>query len=197
MALKALRNRILPLVAVALLILLLVLLMLSPADTRLGNVVKLAYLHGALTWVGLLTFSLAGILGLVALVLRSSFWYHGTHAAGRGALIVWVVYVISAMWVTAITWGQIIAWNEPRVRATGMILLAAIVLAIVARFVDHPDFTAGVNLLMGILPWVAVQQADAIRPPVDPIGGSSSSAIQASLRCVPSLLRSRSKNSAL
>jgi hypothetical protein len=49
---------------------------------------------------------------------------------------------------------------------------------VVARLVDHVDFTAVVNLLMGIVPWVMVQQADAIRHPVDPIGGSGSAAIQ-------------------
>ena len=40
------------------------------------------------------------------------------------------------------------------VRATGLILIAAIVLCIVARLVDHVDFTAVINLLMGIVPWV-------------------------------------------
>jgi hypothetical protein len=173
-----LRNRILPALAVALFMLLLVLLLLSPADVQLGNIVKIAYVHGALIWVGLLTFSVAGALGLGALMVRRAWLYRGTQAAGRAALIVWVVYVLSAMLITGLTWGQLVAWGEPRVRATGMILLAAVVLAVVARFVDHRDFTAGVNLLMGILPWIAVAQADAIRHPVDPIGSSQSSAIQ-------------------
>jgi hypothetical protein len=82
------------------------------------------------------------------------------------------------MIVTGLAWGQIIAWNEPRVRATGLILVAAVVLFLVARAVAHPDFTAVVNLVMGIVPWVVVRQADVIRHPVDPIGGSESAAIQ-------------------
>ena len=62
MKLENLKNRILPVVTMALVLLLLALLVLSPADTRLGNIVKLAYLHGALNWAGLFTFSAAGVL---------------------------------------------------------------------------------------------------------------------------------------
>jgi len=82
------------------------------------------------------------------------------------------------MAVTGLTWGQLIAWNEPRVQATGLTLLAAIVLLIVARLVANRDFTAIVSVLMGIVPWILVQRAGVIRHPVDPIGGSESAAIQ-------------------
>jgi hypothetical protein len=176
--LEKLRAKVLPLLAAGLFALLVVWVVLAPAEARLGNVVKLVYVHGALVWVGLVAFSLAGALGLAALVVRRPVWVHGTWAAGAAALLVWIVVVISAMIVTGLAWGQIIAWNEPRVRATGLILVAAVVLFLVARAVDHPDFTAAVNLVMGIVPWVVVRQADVIRHPVDPIGGSESAAIQ-------------------
>lgn len=184
--LELLRNRVLPLLAIGLFLLLAVWVVLAPAESRLGNTVKLVYVHGALVWAGLFTFSAAGLLGLVALVVRhlvgpaerARVWYRGTEAAGLAALIVWAGYVISSMAVTALTWGQLVAWNEPRVRVTGLILVGAVVLYVVARLVDHADFTAVINLLMGIVPWVMVRQADAIRHPVDPIGGSGSTAIQ-------------------
>jgi hypothetical protein len=171
-------KRILPLLAVLLLVLLVIWILLSPSDTRLGNLVKLVYVHGALVWTGLLTFSVAGGLGLVALVVRRPIWYRGTQSAGLAALMVWCVYVISAMAVTGLTWGQVVAWHEPRVRATGLILVAALFLFGVSRLVKHRDFTALVNLTMGIVPWVVVRRAEVIRHPVDPIGGSGSAAIQ-------------------
>ena len=176
--LEVLRNRILPLLAVGLLVLLIVWVVLAPAEATLGSVVKLVYVHGALVWVGLLTFTLAGVLGLVALLVRRALWYEGAAAAGAAALWIWVVYSISAMAVTALTWGQLIAWNEPRVRATALILLAALLLAIVARLVGHRDFSAAMNVVMGIVPWILVQRAEAIRHPIDPIGGSGSTAMQ-------------------
>jgi hypothetical protein len=171
-------SRLLGLAAVGLFLALLVWIVLAPAEARIGHLIKLVYVHGALVWVGLLTFSLAGALGLVALVLRRPVWYRGTRAAGLAALIVWIAYAISAMGVTALAWGQVVAWNEPRVRASGLLLVAAVVLAIMVRLVRHPDFTALVNLLMGVVSWLVVRQAGVIRHPVDPIGGSGSAAIQ-------------------
>jgi hypothetical protein len=189
--LEVFRNRVLPLLSAVLMVLLLVWIVLAPPESRLGNLVKLVFVHGALVWSGLLSFTVAGMLGLVssaahhllgslapAAQRRATAWYRGTEAAGLAALIIWVATVFSSMAVTGLTWGQIIAWNEPRVQATGLILLAALVLLIVARLVANPDFTAIVSVLMGIVPWILVQRAGVIRHPVDPIGGSESEAIQ-------------------
>jgi len=49
---------------------------------------------------------------------------------------------------------------------------------VVTRLVGERDFTAAVNLVMGILPWVLVRRAEAIRHPLDPIGSSQSTSIQ-------------------
>jgi hypothetical protein len=176
--LERLRNRALPLVAAGFLGLLAVCLIVAPAEAKLGQLIKLVYVHGALVMVGLVTFSVAGGLGLAALALRRRAWYNGTWAAGVAALLVWIVYILSSMAVTGLTWGQVIAWNEPRVRASALILLAAAVLAVVTRLVGHRDFSAAVNLVMGIVPWILVRQAEAIRHPLDPIGGSESTSIQ-------------------
>jgi hypothetical protein len=175
---KTIQSRILPVVAVSLAALLLLWLALTPAEAQLGGIIKLVFVHGALVWVGLATFSVAGALGVLALVLRRDAWYYGTASAGLAALILWFAYAVSSMVVTGMTWGQIIAWNEPRVRATGLILIAALVLYFVARLVDNRDFTAVVNVLLGIVPWIVVRQAEVIRHPVDPIGGSGSTSMQ-------------------
>lgn len=181
------RRRALPLLAIVLLILLVIWVVLAPAESRLGNLIKLVFVHGALVWSGLLAFTIAGALGLVSLALdcraaaarsMAPVWYRGTESAGVAALLVWVAYVISSMAVTELAWGTAIAWNEPRVRATGSILLAALALFIVARLVANRRFTAVVSVLMGIVPWFVVRQAGVIRHPVDPIGGSESASIQ-------------------
>lgn len=183
---ELLRERLLPLLAGLLSLLLVLFVVLSPAESRLGNVVKLVYVHGALVWAGLLTFTVAGGLGLVALLLRltgpptgrAAPWLRGARAAGLAALVVWIVYALSSMVVTGLTWGQWIAWGEPRVRATAAILVASLVLNVVVRVVDHPDLTALAQVLMGIAPWMVVNRAQAIRHPVDPIGGSTSTSMQ-------------------
>ncbi len=161
-----------------LLALLVLWLLLAPSEARLGSLIKLVYLHGALSRVGLALFTLAGGLGLVALLVRRPVWYRGTRAAGTAALVVWILYIISSMVVTGLAWGQIVAWNEPRVKAIASILVAAIVVAIASLLVEHRAFAALANLVMGIVPWVVLFQADVIRHPVDPIGGSESTSIQ-------------------
>ena len=105
-------------------------------------------------------------------------WYRASRAAGLAALVVWIIYAMSAILVTGLTWGQWIAWGEPRVRATAMILLAAFAAAVIVRLVDQRDFTAMVNVALGITPWIVVSRVEAIRHPVNPIGGSGSAAIQ-------------------
>jgi hypothetical protein len=140
--------------------------------------VKLVYVHGALVWAGLLTFSIGGVSGLLALVFRRKVWYEATLAAALAALVVWIAVVGSSMILTRVTRGQFVAWNEPRVRATTLILAAALVLALVGRLVDQPSFSASTGLVMGVLPWILVRRADAIRHPVDAIAGSTSQAIQ-------------------
>nr|NIV39568.1 hypothetical protein [Anaerolineae bacterium] len=167
--LEILRNRVLPVLAVVLFALLLLWVVLAPSETRLGNLVKLVFVHGALVWSGLLAFTIAGALGLVSLAARhllgaiapaarthAPVLYRGAASAGLAALIVWIAYVISSMAVTGLTWGQVIAWDEPRVQATGLILLAALVLYVVARLVANDEFTAIVSVLMGIVPWIVV-----------------------------------------
>jgi hypothetical protein len=189
---EIIRKRVLPLLAGVLFVLLVIWIVLAPSESRLGSLVKVVFVHGALVWAGLIAFTVAGVLGLVALVVRhlwgslapaaqrhAPVWYRGTEAADLAALIVWVATVISSMIVTDLTWGQLIAWNEPRVQATGLILVAALVLFVVARLVANHAFTAIVSVLMGIVPWILVRQAGVIRHPVDPIGGSESASIQA------------------
>ena len=180
------RRRVLPAAAGVLLALLVLWLVLAPAESRLGQVVKLVYVHGALAWTGLATFSLAGVLGLVALLAchvagagsKANPWYRAMAAAALAAPGIWIVYTLSSILVTGLTWGQWIAWGEPRVRATVSILAAALVVAVVARLVGDRDFQALGAVLMGIVPWVLVSRAEAIRHPADPIGSSGSAAIQ-------------------
>ncbi|HNS49593.1 MAG TPA: hypothetical protein PKO09_00240 [Anaerolineae bacterium] len=152
---------------------------MAPAEARIGNLIKLVYVHGALVLSGMLAFSLAGLLAIVALLARRPSWFRAADAAGRGALLAWIVCAISAMAVTKLTWGQLVAWSEPRVRSTALILLAALALEVVARMVNQCDFGAVVRIVMGIAPWIVTRQAEVIRHPVDPIGGSGSTAIQA------------------
>lgn len=151
---------------------------LSPAEQTLGNVVKLIYLHGALARTGLVAFGAAGLLGLVTLVVPHPTLAAWCDAAGKAALVIWIVYSLSSMISTYLAWGILIAWNEPRVVTSVQVLAAAILVAGANRFVGHPRFTAAANLLLGGLAWWLTRRAAIIRHPFNPIGASDSAAIK-------------------
>jgi hypothetical protein len=154
------------------------LLVSSPAEQTLGQVVKLVYLHGALIRAGLLSFVVAGLLGLVYLAVRRPGVYAWLVAVQRGAFAVWIVYALSSMLVTYMTWGVAIAWSEPRVMATIRVTVAVLVVFAVTEILRLPALTAlGNVLLAGFTLW-ATQSASVIRHPIDPIGASSSAAIR-------------------
>jgi hypothetical protein len=163
---------------VALVAIIALLVWISPAEQTLGDVVKLIYLHGALARTGLVTFGAAGLLGLVALVVPRLALAAWSDAAGKAALAVWIVYSLSSMISTYMAWGVLIAWNEPRVVASTQVLTAALLIAAVNHFVDHPRFTATTNLILGGLAWWLTQRAAVIRHPLNPIGESDSAAIK-------------------
>lgn len=155
-----------------------ILLVLSPAEQTLGQIVKLVYLHGALVRTGLLAFTAAGVLGVIALVSRRSWAIVWGHAVGNSALVIWLIYVLSSMLVTYLAWGVAIAWGEPRVQASGQILLAAVVFWAVSLSLRDWRVQAGLSILMGGLAWILVRSAGVVIHPVDPIGGSASTAIK-------------------
>ena len=125
-----------------------------------------------------MTFGIAGLLGLATLVANRPALTTWGDAVGKAALAIWIVYALSSMISTYMAWGVLIAWNEPRVVASVQVLAAALFIAMVNHFVDHPRFTATTNLILGGLTWWLTQRAAVIRHPLNPIGESDSTAIK-------------------
>jgi hypothetical protein len=163
---------------VALMAIIALLVWFSPAEQTLGDVVKLIYLHGALARTGLVAFAAAGLFGLAALAMNRLPLAAWCDAVGKTALVTWVVYALFSMISTYMTWGVLVAWNEPRVVASIQVLAAALLVAGVNYFVDLPRFTSLSNLLLGGLAWWLTQRAAVIRHPLNPIGESDSAAIK-------------------
>ena len=150
----------------------------SPAEQTLGQVVKLVYLHGALIRASLIGFVVAGLLGLLWLIVRKAGLLHWLVALLRATALVWIIYLLSSMVVTYLAWGVAIAWGEPRVMATIRVTLAVAIILIVTEIAKLPALTAIGSLLLGIVAIVVTQSVGVIRHPIDPIGTSSSIAIR-------------------
>lgn len=149
-------------------------LWLLPPEQTLGGVVRVIFLHGALVQVGLLVFAAAGVLGLVYLWRRDLESYAWLVAAQRTGLLVWVAYVLSSMLSTYLAWGQWIAWDEPRVRASASVLVLAVACWLLVWWVDNARFLGLANVVVAGVSWWLIKGATIFRHPFNPIGESSS-----------------------
>jgi hypothetical protein len=160
--------------AVAVLILLLV-----PPEKTLGDIIRAVFLHGALVQVGLIAFGAAGILGIAFLITRNDTIYRWCLAVQTTAVIVWVAYSLSSTVTTRLAWGEWIAWDEPRVRASIHVLWFSLVCLVLVLWVNQRIFTAVANVIVAGAVWFLIKGAGLLRHPFDPIGTSNSSFYQA------------------
>lgn len=152
----------------------LVLLWLLPPEQTLGGIVRVIFLHGALVQIGLVAFAVAGLLGLVYLWRRTAGVYAWLVAVQQVAVLIWIAYALSSMLSTYLAWGQWIAWDEPRVRASAGVLWFAITSLALVWWVGNPIFTALANIVQAGVAWVLIKGAILFRHPFDPIGASGS-----------------------
>ncbi len=166
------------LLAVGLLALLAVLLILSPAERQLGNLIKVIYLHGALARVGLYALMLAGLPALVYLIRPRPALLRWSNALQVAGMIVFVVHFALSVIPTHETWGVWIAFDEPRTRMSLQIIGVGLLVIVVRHLIADRRFSAIANLLLGGAVLLLNVRTGVLRHPLNPIGDSTSSSIQ-------------------
>ena len=165
------------LIYAALFVVLAVLLVLSPAEAILGNVVKIVYAHGAVERVATYAYLLAGGLGVAYLALKRESLARWTQAIAETAIVFWLAqFVISAP-------AQVLAWgaftlSEPRVASALVILIATALVYVVARWLGDPTWMSFAVIANAAIFVIVLRGAINILHPVDPIVGSDSPAIK-------------------
>ena len=101
-------------------------LALLPAEKTIGPVVKIVYLHGALSRAGMAGFVAGGAVGLASLVLRRPALARWSAALTLSGWSFWVAHFVVSMPATHFTWGPWIAWGEPRVTMTLQVMAAGL-----------------------------------------------------------------------
>ncbi len=150
------------------------LLALIPPEKTLGWIIRPVFLHGALVQVGLAAFAVAGVLGVAHFLRRRPAVSAWCLAVQETAVGVWVAYALSSMVTTRLAWGEWIAWDEPRVRASIHVLWFSLACLLLVRWMNHPTFTAVANIVAAGAVWFLIKGAGLLRHPFDPIGGSNS-----------------------
>lgn len=164
--------------AVVLLAVLALLVLLSPAEAQLGNLIKIIYLHGALARVGIYAILLAGALGLVYLLRPRPALLRWSNAVQVAGLTAFIVHFALSVIPTHATWGMWIAFDEPRTRMSLQIIGVGIIVVLVRRLVDDDRLSGLANGLLGIAVLLLNARTGVLRHPLNAIGDSTSTSIQ-------------------
>lgn len=153
-------------------------LLLMPLEKTLGQVIKIVYLHGALSRAGMIGLVGAGITAILFLITHRAALAAWTRGLLLSGWIFWVAHFIVSMPATRLTWGPWIAWGEPRVTMTLQLVAAGLVVLLISWLVKDDRFTAGAAMLLALaVAWLAFATG-VIRHPLDPIGSSPSAILQ-------------------
>jgi hypothetical protein len=151
-----------------------VILILMPGEKTLGWVIKIVYLHGALSRAGMVGLWAAGIAGLVYLIRPRPALARWTAALLLCGWGYWAAHFIASIPATRLTWGPWIAWGEPRVTMTLQVLVAGLVVIAITRLLRDDRFTAAAAILLAVALAFLVGRTGVLRHPLDPIGSSPS-----------------------
>jgi hypothetical protein len=151
-----------------------VILILMPGEKTLGWVIKIVYLHGALSRAGMVGLWAAGISGLIYLIRPRPALARWTSALLLCGWGYWAAHFIVSMPATRLTWGPWIAWGEPRVTMTLQVLVAGLVVIVITRLLKDARFTAAATLLLAMAIALLIGRTGVLRHPLDPIGSSPS-----------------------
>jgi hypothetical protein len=156
----------------------LLILALMPAEKTLGQVIKIVYLHGALSRAGMLGFAAAGVSAGVYLVRPRPQIIRWAVALLLSGWCFWVAHFLVSMPATRLTWGPWVAWGEPRVWMTLQIAAAGLIVLGVSALLREPRFTAVAIALLALAIAVMAARTGVLRHPLDPIGTSPSATLR-------------------
>ncbi len=152
------------------------LLVFSPAEATLGNVVKIVYAHGAAERVSVYAYLLAGALGLVSLALAHASLARWARAFAETAIVFWLAQFVISAPAQVLAWGAF-TFDEPRVASALWILALTALVYLVALWVREPGWmslAAVANAVIVIMVLRGAIRAQRVLHPIDPIVGSDS-----------------------
>lgn len=153
-------------------------LLLMPAEKTIGQVIKIVYLHGALSRAGMIGFIAAGALGLAYLLRPQRVlaqWSQALLVSGWGF---WTAHFVVSMPATRFTWGPWVAWGEPRVTMTLQVMTAGLLVILVTWLLKEPRLATAAALLFAVAFTLLAARTGVLRHPLDPIGASPSTLLR-------------------
>jgi hypothetical protein len=154
-------------------LIILLLALMAPQDATLKEISPVVYVHGAMVWTAILTFTASGLFGLAALVWDKDVLHAWSRALGRTGLLFWIVYLPLSMWASQATWNGI-PLGDPRFRTAFQVLALATAFQIAATLWG-PTSRLGslLNAILAVVLWVLMLTTQDIMHPQNPMRSSA------------------------
>ncbi len=154
-------------------------LIVAPLDRVLGDVSRLVYLHGAMVWVALVGFTVAGLAGVAHLLTGRPVWYRWSQGLERSAIAFWAGYLPLSVIAADLAWNGVF-WGEPRWAMAAQILIVSVAFQVGGALVGNPWVQSTLNAMMAGAVWWLLLRTPLIIHPDNPIGTSDSLGIKLS-----------------
>ena len=141
------------------------LIALAPDDKQLGSILKVIYLHGAVTLTGLLIFSGVGAVSLSSFFRKGKSSIPLLFALEKTAIIFWFASFVLGSISSKLAWGGVL-WSEPRFKATIIILFISISVYFISTAIEGIVTYLGLGLSISV--WVLLLNAGRVLHPENP-----------------------------
>ncbi len=144
----------------------------GPPDQTLGTNVRVVYLHGAWVLTAEIAFTLAGVAGLIGLIVRRAIFHDWSAALGRTGIFFWLTYIPLSLWAMEANWNGLFL-AEPRFRLAVTFAVAGLLLQIGLAIINLDWLTSASNLVFIVVLRVVFSAAQYVmHPPPSPIFSS-------------------------
>lgn len=127
----------------------------APTEKVMGQVQKVFYFHVAAGWVGMLSFLVAAVAGIVYLKNKNSYWDNvGVAAVEIGMVFALMNIITGSIWARSI-WNTWWTWDPRLTTATIMELIYAAYLMLRAG-IDEPERRARFGAVYAIIGFLSV-----------------------------------------
>ena len=154
-----------------------ILALFGPEEQSLGSSVRIVYLHGAWVLSAELTFIIAGIAGLLALITKRGVLHNWSAALGRTGIIFWVSYLPLSLWAMQANWNGLFL-AEPRFRLAVTFAVTGVLLQLGLWLMKLDWLTSLANFIYIVVLFTSFVAAENVmHPGPSPIFSSGNFAI--------------------
>jgi len=130
-------------------------LIATPAERKMGDLVRIMYIHVPQAWLSMISFTLVFIFSVLYLFKRDLKWDKLAESSAEiGILFVILALLTGMLWAKSV-WGYFWVW-DPRLTTTLLLFFLYAGYMILRGFIETPDKRARFSAVLGIIIFIDV-----------------------------------------